>query len=57
MKVLYCGFDSGTSKSRKNGLKNMGYDVINFKVDNNILTNEKGEDIGLSIFQHFLPFC
>jgi len=41
MKVLYCGFDSGTSKSRKNGLKNMGYDVINFKVDNNILTNEK----------------
>ncbi|MDG2287616.1 MAG: glycosyltransferase [Candidatus Marinimicrobia bacterium] len=41
MKVLYCGSNNGTSKSRKNGLINMGYDVHNFELEKNILTNFK----------------
>jgi spore maturation protein CgeB len=39
MKVLYCGSNNGTSKSRKNGLIKMGYDVSNFELEKNILTN------------------
>ena len=41
MKILYCGSNNGTSKSRKNGLINMGYDVSNFELEKNILTNFK----------------
>tara|TARA_B110001454_G_scaffold217561_1_gene243189 strand:- start:886 stop:1887 length:1002 start_codon:yes stop_codon:yes gene_type:complete len=41
MKVLYCGSNNGTSKSRKNGLIKMGYDVSNFELEKNILTNFK----------------
>ena len=54
MKILYCGSNNGTSKSRKNGLINMGYDVSNFELEKNILKynrqyfgyiNEKGEKV------------
>ena len=41
MKVLYCGINQGTSKSRKNGLIKMGYNVSHFKLEKNILTNSK----------------
>ena len=41
MKVLYCGSNDGTSKSRKNGLIKIGYDVSNFELEKNILTNFK----------------
>ena len=41
MKVLYCGPNNGTSRSRKNGLIKMGYDVYNFELEKNILTNFK----------------
>ena len=41
MKVLYCGSNNGTSRSRKNGLIQMGYDVIDFELEKNILTNFK----------------
>ena len=36
MKVLYCGSNNGTSKSRKNGLIKMGYDVSNFELEKNV---------------------
>ncbi|MFL2485652.1 MAG: glycosyltransferase [Candidatus Neomarinimicrobiota bacterium] len=41
MKVLYCGPNNGTSRSRKNGLLSMGYDVSNFELEKNIITNFK----------------
>ena len=39
MKILYCGPDGGTCRSRKNGFIAMGYDVIDFTLQHNILTN------------------
>tara|TARA_B100001250_G_C19812698_1_gene796565 strand:+ start:2013 stop:3017 length:1005 start_codon:yes stop_codon:yes gene_type:complete len=41
IKILYCGPDGGTCRSRKNGFIAMGYDVIDFTLQQNILTNLK----------------
>ena len=41
MKILYCGPKGGTCESRKNGLINMGYNVFDFGLEENILTNQK----------------
>lgn len=41
MKVLYCGPNNGTSRSRKNGLLSLGFDVSNFELEKNIITNFK----------------
>ena len=41
MKILYCGPNNGTSRSRKNGLIKMNHDVINFELEKNIFTNFK----------------